>query len=285
VHIGRECTGVDPAHRILVDEPSVSRDHAEVRIESGRTVLVDRSTNGTRLNGRRVEPGERVAIADGDIIGIGSIDIKVIVTDAAPAPGEANVTMRSDSLDLCAVVVGDVVGYTGLTEVHGASAVADSVDHLFEQLRQFVAVRRGTVNNYAGDAILALWEVDRHPDAVSDAVRCALEAEAFVARTTPDLTLRYENGDPIRMGWAVTLGGVASSHPSPARLSVHGDAVNLAFRLSGISSRSDVAPVIVELAVADAAPEAGRYGEVREFRVKGREAVARIRPVAAHTAS
>lgn len=279
IHIGRECAGVEESRRVLVDEPSVSRDHAEILVEHGSAFLVDRSTNGTRLNGRLVERGERVAVADGDIVGVGPVDIRITANDAASPRDEANTTMRADSVDRCAVLVGDVVGYTGLTETHGAARVAESVDHLFQRLRVFVSERDGTVNNFAGDAILALWEVDRDPEAINQAVRCALDAAAFVEATTPSMTLSYANGDPIRMGWAVTIGDVATSHPSPARLSVHGDAVNLAFRLSGISSRADVPPVIVDLEVAEAAPDAGVYGEVREFRVKGREAVALVRSV------
>ena len=41
---------------VIVDDPNVSRQHAEVRPRGGSWVLTDLgSTNGSRLNGRRVE--------------------------------------------------------------------------------------------------------------------------------------------------------------------------------------------------------------------------------------
>src|SRR4051794_753473 len=75
IHIGRECAGVEPSRRFLVDEESVSRDHAEIRVDAGGVVLVDTSTNGTRLNGRRIERGERVPLVDGDRITVGHVEI------------------------------------------------------------------------------------------------------------------------------------------------------------------------------------------------------------------
>ena len=56
--VGRECAGVDDAHRILLsDDLAVSRNHLEIRVdpEQSRAVVVDTSSNGVRVNGIRIE--------------------------------------------------------------------------------------------------------------------------------------------------------------------------------------------------------------------------------------
>lgn len=59
------------------DAPASSGQHAELVCESGRWVLRDRaSTNGTFLNGRRVE---RAAVGSGDLITIGSTELSIRV--------------------------------------------------------------------------------------------------------------------------------------------------------------------------------------------------------------
>ena len=65
VVVGRlpECT-------IVLEDPNVSRRHAEIRRQDGDVAVVDlRSTNGTRVNGLPVR--ERV-LADGDEISVGT---------------------------------------------------------------------------------------------------------------------------------------------------------------------------------------------------------------------
>jgi pSer/pThr/pTyr-binding forkhead associated (FHA) protein len=53
---------------IPVEDPNVSRRHAELRFEDGRWVIADLgSTNGVKVNGRRVEnsalePGDEVVL-------------------------------------------------------------------------------------------------------------------------------------------------------------------------------------------------------------------------------
>jgi Protein of unknown function (DUF3662)/FHA domain len=56
---------------VMVDDPNVSREHAEVRPRGGSWVLTDlHSTNGSRLNGRRVDHPE--VLKPGDEIELGT---------------------------------------------------------------------------------------------------------------------------------------------------------------------------------------------------------------------
>ena len=70
--VGRECGRVDPSRRLVLDDPTVSREHLELRRDAaGAVVLVDLSTNGTRVNGARVAGGTEVGLEDRDLIELG----------------------------------------------------------------------------------------------------------------------------------------------------------------------------------------------------------------------
>lgn len=57
---------------ILVEESSVSGEHAKIRWENGVFIIYDlASTNGTFVNGRRVE---KQRLMDGDIVGLGRME-------------------------------------------------------------------------------------------------------------------------------------------------------------------------------------------------------------------
>ena len=58
---------------VVVDDANVSRRHAEIRPgPHGWTVADLGSTNGTRVNGRRVDPNRPQSIKPGDVIELGT---------------------------------------------------------------------------------------------------------------------------------------------------------------------------------------------------------------------
>jgi two-component system, NtrC family, response regulator AtoC len=64
---------------VPIDEPRASRRHARLRVGPGAAFEVEDlgSANGTRVRGRRVEPGRAVAIAPGEAIAIGALVLMV----------------------------------------------------------------------------------------------------------------------------------------------------------------------------------------------------------------
>ena len=84
---GDNVVGRDPRSSVWVDAPGVSRRHAVIRVDSGsrRVTLEDLgSTNGTFL--RRAPVRADVALADGDVIKVGAVDLTVRLwaTDKVP---------------------------------------------------------------------------------------------------------------------------------------------------------------------------------------------------------
>ena len=63
--------GRDPANDLVLDDPNVSRHHAEIRPSGGSWIVNDLgSTNGIKVNGRRVDGP--LSLKRGDVIEIGT---------------------------------------------------------------------------------------------------------------------------------------------------------------------------------------------------------------------
>jgi len=68
---------------VVIEDPRVSRYHAEVRLVSSRYVLVDlKSTNGSRINGSLIT---QCALAPEDLISLGGCEVVFHVLEEAPA--------------------------------------------------------------------------------------------------------------------------------------------------------------------------------------------------------
>jgi hypothetical protein len=71
----RLLVGRHPACDVVVDDPTVSRRHAQLRLRGGVWVLQDlASKNGTSVNGERVG---RVALHSGDVILLGNQAVQI----------------------------------------------------------------------------------------------------------------------------------------------------------------------------------------------------------------
>lgn len=268
--VGRECAGIEPRQRLILDEPSISRDHFELRSGSdGTTRLIDHSTNGTWVNGRRLERGEPVTLADRDRIEVGDLTLEFRASAAGPSGVQTDLTIRTAGVIPLAVVVGDVIGYTAMTERHGAEPVAHTMETVFSSLQELLKEYRGTVGNYVGDALFAAWDTRRDERGLVNAIGFALDAAELSAKL-PGL-----DDTPLRMGWAVTFGEAVAGRPALSRDSIHGDAVNLAFRLASLAGREGLPDVLVTSEVVDAAPGAASFAPLDELSVKGRAAAVR----------
>lgn len=91
LHTGDNLLGRDPAARVRLDHPSVSRRHARICIAAARATIEDlNSRNGTFVGGRRIDAATE--IGDGTIIGIGPIALRFVALTGAstmPLPAEA----------------------------------------------------------------------------------------------------------------------------------------------------------------------------------------------------
>jgi pSer/pThr/pTyr-binding forkhead associated (FHA) protein/tetratricopeptide (TPR) repeat protein len=73
---GDNDVGRDPGLYLVIDDPSVSRQHARLTVEAGRFTLIDlRSSNGTFVNNRRIDQNN---IHSGDLVRFGNLEFRFL---------------------------------------------------------------------------------------------------------------------------------------------------------------------------------------------------------------
>jgi class 3 adenylate cyclase len=279
--VGRECAGTDERRRLLIDDPAVSRTHLELRLDLDldQAWLTDHSTNGTRLNGQRMERSIPVRIKPGDRIRLGGAELqfrsrRFAATAGSGAPGvvqDLN-TIRAITVTDMVMVVGDIIGFSTIAEGTDDRLLLENIDRLYAELRRILSLHHGTLSNYVGDAFFATWEAEA--GAASDAARAALtfavQAAEAMPRIAAGLDLRDPGGGPVRMGWGVAAGPAAVSQLTGMLVTVLGDATNVAFRLSGLAGRDGRPEVLVTGAVHRATAASFAFTPPSAIPVKGR---------------
>jgi adenylate cyclase len=285
--MGRECAGIDERHRLLIDDPAVSRTHLELRLDLNldQAWLTDHSTNGTRLNGQRMERSVPVRITPGDRVRLGRAELQFRSRRfAAPAgsgvPGVVQHlnTIREITVTDMVMVVGDIIGFSTIAETTDDRLLLENIDRLYAGLRQILSRHHGTLSNYVGDAFFATWETETGAalDTARSAVTFAVEAAETMPRIAAGLDLRDPGGGPLRMGWGVASGPAAVSQLTGMLVTVLGDATNVAFRLSGLAGRAGRPDVLVTGAVHHATAASFVFTPPSAIPVKGRSQVVEV---------
>ncbi len=161
----------------------------------------------------------------------------------------------------------DIVGFTNLGERHDPELVATLVASTFERLAREVARYEGTIEKFAGDALLAVFGVPTaHEDDPERAVRAALEMQAAMvqfgaaAGDRPALALRIgiETGEVL-----VDLTRARDERD----LFVTGDAVNTAARLQ---SAAEPGAIVVGPSAYAASRDIVEYRELPVLELRGK---------------
>jgi len=288
LYVGRECAGISEARRLVLSDPEVSRTHLEIRLDvaSDRAFVIDTSSNGTSLNGVRLERAVSIPIKPGDEIQIGYVTMtfrsQIFSTVQGIDPRRTRARIGRAAM---VMVVGDIVNYSTISQVTDEQVMAQSLHTLWSQIGGALQAHQGTLNHYAGDAIFAVWEVARFPDAASRAIDFALAANRLVDSLGPELPLRGPDGLPIHMGWGVVQGMAALAAMTRSVDAVIGDATNVAFRLSGLAGRQGRAAVLVTSGVHRAVADQYTWGTSESVEIKGRSGMETVFPAIARTVS
>jgi adenylate cyclase len=282
--VGRECAGIHESRRLVIPDPEISRNHLEIRLDAvaDQAFVIDTSTNGTLLNGMRLERAVPRPIRPGDEIRIADVAMtfnsqRFTAVDQAALPG---VTRTRISQSAMVLVVGDIINYSTISEVTDEQVIAQSLHTLWHEVGGVLQAHKGTLNHYAGDAIFAIWEASRFADAGERAIDFALAANGLVDRELgPRLPLRGPDGLPIQMGWGVVVGTVALAAMTRSVEAVIGDSTNVAFRLAGLAGRQGRASVMVTTGVRRTVEAHFRWGEGEQVELKGRRGKETVFPV------
>jgi class 3 adenylate cyclase len=280
--VGRVCAGISEHRRLVIPDPEISSTHLEIRLdtEADQAFVVDTSSNGSLLNGARLERAVPLSIRPGDLIRVGHFAFTFrsyrfnAVPDMPPARTRERIGRHA-----MVMVVGDIVNYSTISQVSDEEVMARCLHTLWHGLRGVMHAQRGTLSHYAGDAVLAVWEMDRFPDAAELAISFALAADRLVEALAPQLPLRGPDGLPIRMGWGVVQGIAAVAAMTRSADAVIGDSANVAFRLAGLASREGRAPILVTSRVQRGVAEKFSWGQSELVEIKGRRGTETVFPI------
>ncbi len=173
------------------------------------------------------------------------------------------------------VVFMDVVGFTALAEPADPEQVRTIINRCMETILEAVHRFEGTVNQFTGDGVMALFGA---PIALEDAPRRAVSAALAVQRALEPLRreVRESLGTDFQMRVGIHSGNVVvGSIGNDLRMeyTAVGDTTNLAARLEQLASPGAV--LISEAMQRQVAP----FFELRDLghvRVKGRQAPVRV---------
>jgi adenylate cyclase len=178
------------------------------------------------------------------------------------------------------VLFADIRNFTALSETLSAEALKALLNRFFTPMTRIIFDRRGTIDKYVGDMIMAFWGAPvRDPGHAGHALAAALD----MLRAVEDLRAEFirEGLPPIAIGIGINSGvmnvGDMGSQYRRA-YTVIGDSVNLASRLEGLTRFYGV-NLVVGPRTRELAPEFA-YRRLDRVRVKGkREAVEVFEPL------
>lgn len=138
------------------------------------------------------------------------------------------------------ILMSDLRGFTSLSERHTPAEMVELLNAYLGRMADVIARHRGTVNEFIGDAVLALFgaPVSSDDDALR-AVACAAEMQIELER----FNVEHPGADQLKMGIGVNTGQVIVGNIGSDRhmkYGVVGDAVNMAARVESFTVGGEV---------------------------------------------
>jgi class 3 adenylate cyclase len=132
----------------------------------------------------------------------------------------------------------DIRGYTALTVGRHPESVIQLLNHHMGAMTRVVQAHRGVINQFAGDAIMALFGA---PTSYGDDARRAVECAAAMIRERERMSQAAEI--PVRIGIGIASGSMVAGcigAENRSDYTVVGERVNLAARLSAAAKAGEI---------------------------------------------
>ncbi len=138
-----------------------------------------------------------------------------------------------------AVLFIDVVGYTKMAAALPPYDVLHLLNRFFSRTGDVVEQNAGVIDNYMGDAVLALFGLHDEPDPVLSAVRAGVGALEAARNLSEHIERVYRMSFRVRVGvdYGEAIFGLVGTGTS-ARETVIGDVVNVASRLESANKET-----------------------------------------------
>ncbi len=191
-----------------------------------------------------------------------------------PAPVAARLTrgqaIEGDEQDVSVLFV-DLRGYTSYSERQAAGDVFSMVNRYTEAVSAAIQRRGGTVVEFLGDGLMAVFGA---PEPMADHARAAVQAACEVATTVRGLTLGCRDGAaPITVGVGVASGRAFVGNVRTNDRLVYtavGDVVNLASRIERLTRELEAAVAIDAHTHHRAGEAAVRFQRHERVMIRGR---------------
>lgn len=178
----------------------------------------------------------------------------------------------------------DIRDYTTLCEGSPPEKVVGILNELFAMMTQVVSRHRGMINDFIGDAVMAVFGAAKNnPNHAVDAIATALEVQEGLARLNDKW--KHQGYQPIRIGVGIHTGeviaGIVGSE-GRKKFTFTGDTVNTASRVEGLNKEFSTSILITretlesvngkfKVRPCGAAKVKGRDRPVEVFEVLGAE--------------
>jgi adenylate cyclase len=146
-----------------------------------------------------------------------------------------------------AILFADIRGFTSFAERLPAYDVVHVLNRYFHQVGRAIHDNGGSIDNYMGDGIMALFGVEEAEDAPLKAIRAGLDMLEAVKRLRPYLENIYTRS--FRIGIGIHFGEVvvgAIGYDETKRVTAIGDSVNLASRIESVNKHAGTEFLISE---------------------------------------
>ena len=175
------------------------------------------------------------------------------------------------------ILFSDIRGFTTISESMTPETLVNSLNRYFTIMVDIIYNRRGVIDKYIGDAIMAVFGAPKlYGDDVQQAILSGLEMlenlEKFNNEQRNLNLSEFKIGIGINYG-DVTVGNIGTSQKMD--YTVIGDAVNLASRLEGLTKEYKTSLIVSEGAAAKA-KDYFYYREIDRVKVKGKTKPVRI---------
>lgn len=264
---------------IRIPDASVSRQHATIRFEDRHFWISDLgSANGTFVNGMAIKSAR--VLCHGDRLQLGNA-VLVFEDSGSPAPQAEAYQDRTQIARRPAepvksmaatILVADLKGFTAICSTLSAAQVADLLREWYADCNAILHYHGGTVDSFIGDCVFAYWH-GTEPEMRMKALQAA--ATLRTVETTPrspTRTLLAERNQmrlDCRVG--VHVGAIAMGAMGKGISTALGDAVNVAFRVEGLTRVLD-RPILASAAFLEGWPDGLRFFEpCGSHAVKGKD--------------
>ena len=175
--------------------------------------------------------------------GVCRYDLKATTKDAQeelPKEKLTPLTPSSGARKQVTVLFSDMSGYTAMTEKLDPEEVKEIMEKVFGEISKVVAKYEGLIENFIGDAVMALFGVPKsHEDDPVRAIKAARDIHEVVSSISP----RYEKrlGNPLAMHSGICTGLVVTGvNLEKGTRGVLGDTINVASRLAGLAKPGEI---------------------------------------------